>query len=72
WGLGEKLAVGRVVVVPFSPTPQNPGRGREQGGSPGRKAPSPGRSSAAPVPAKREAPVNTAMAEALRKAGLGK
>ncbi|WP_350003952.1 Tex family protein [Pseudarthrobacter sp. WHRI 8279] len=46
-------------------------RGNAQGGKPARNAPSPGRPSA-PAPAKKEAPVNTAMAEALRKAGLGK
>jgi len=51
---------------------QNPGRGREQGSKPARNVPSPGRSSGAPAPVKKPAPVNTAMAEALRKAGLGK
>ena len=54
-----------------APAP-NAGRGREQGGKPPRNVPSPGRPSAPPAPAKKEAPVNTAMAEALRKAGLGK
>lgn len=70
--LDDEPAAGRTGTGRAGGTPQNPGRGREQGGSPGRKAPSPGRSAAAPAPAKREAPVNTAMAEALRKAGLGK
>ena len=54
-----------------APAP-NAGRGREQGGKPTRNVPSPGRPSAPPAPAKKEVPVNTAMAEALRKAGLGK
>ncbi len=40
---------------------------RQRGGKPGDRVPAPGRA-AAPKPA----PVNTAMAEALRKAGLGK
>ncbi|MFM9272542.1 Tex family protein [Pseudarthrobacter sp. NKDBFgelt] len=51
---------------------QNAGRGQERGGSQARKTPSSGRPAAPPAPAKKEAPVNTAMAEALRKAGLGK
>ncbi|MBD1538375.1 RNA-binding transcriptional accessory protein [Arthrobacter sp. S13_S34] len=50
---------------------QNAGRGQERGGSQARKTPSSGRPAAPPAPAKKEAPVNTAMAEALRKAGLG-
>lgn len=48
------------------------GRGREKGGNPARNMPSPARSSAAPAPVRKEATVNTAMAEALRKAGLDK
>lgn len=51
---------------------QNAGRGQERGGSQARTTPSSGRPAAPPAPAKKEAPVNTAMAEALRKAGLGK
>jgi uncharacterized protein len=51
---------------------QNAGSRREQGGKPVRNVPSPSRPSAPAAPAKKEAPVNTAMAEALRKAGLGK
>jgi uncharacterized protein len=70
--LDDEPAAGRAGTGRAGGTPQNPGRGREQGGSPARKAPSPGRSPAAPAPAKKEAPLNTAMAEALRKAGLGK
>lgn len=70
--LDDEPAAGRAGTGRAGGNPQNPGRGREQGGGPARKAPSPGRSPAAPAPAKKEAPLNTAMAEALRKAGLGK
>lgn len=70
--LDDEPAAGRAGTGRAGGNPQNPGRGREQGGGPARKAPAPGRSPAAPAPAKKEAPLNTAMAEALRKAGLGK
>ncbi|WHP60280.1 Tex family protein [Arthrobacter sp. KFRI-F3372] len=70
--LDDEPAAGRAGTGRAGGNPQNPGRGREQGGGPARRAPSPGRSPAAPAPAKKEAPLNTAMAEALRKAGLGK
>ncbi|MEV7474165.1 Tex family protein [Pseudarthrobacter oxydans] len=70
--LDDEPAAGRAGTGRTGGNPQNPGRGREQGGGPARKAPAPGRSPAAPAPAKKEAPFNTAMAEALRKAGLGK
>ena len=70
--LDDEPAAGRAGTGRTGGNPQNPGRGREQGGGPARKAPAPGRSPAAPAPAKKEAPLNTAMAEALRKAGLGK
>lgn len=70
--LDDEPAAGRAGTGRAGGTPQNSGRGREQGGSPARKASSPGRPPAAPAPAKKEAPLNTAMAEALRKAGLGK
>lgn len=70
--LDDEPAAGRAGTGRADGTPQNSGRGREQGGSPARKASSPGRPPAAPAPAKKEAPLNTAMAEALRKAGLGK
>lgn len=70
--LDDEPAAGRAGTGRTGGNPQNPGRGREQGGGPARKASAPGRSPAAPAPAKKEAPLNTAMAEALRKAGLGK
>ncbi|MBA4101362.1 MAG: RNA-binding transcriptional accessory protein, partial [Arthrobacter sp.] len=63
--LDDEPAAGRAGTGRTGGNPQNPGRGREQGGGPARKAPAPGRSPAAPAPAKKEAPLNTAMAEAL-------
>ncbi|WP_406633823.1 Tex family protein [Pseudarthrobacter quantipunctorum] len=68
---GSGRAGGREQGAGRAPEP-NAGSRREQGGKPARNVPSPGRPSAPPAPAKKEAPVNTAMAEALRKAGLGK
>ena len=68
---GSGRAGGGTQGAGRAPAP-NAGRGREQGGKPTRNVPSPGRPSAPPAPAKKEVPVNTAMAEALRKAGLGK
>jgi uncharacterized protein len=68
---GSGRAGGGAQGAGRAPAP-NAGSRREQGGKPARNVPSPGRPPAPPAPAKNEAPVNTAMAEALRKAGLGK
>lgn len=70
--LDDEPSVGRAGSGRAGNSPRPQGRGKEKGGNPARNMPSPARSSAAPAPVKKEAPVNTAMAEALRKAGLGK
>ncbi|MFP5368117.1 MAG: S1 RNA-binding domain-containing protein, partial [Actinomycetes bacterium] len=73
--LDDEPAAGRAASGRGGNSSRNPGRGKEQGGKPGNNVASLGRSSvapSAPAPARKPAPVNTAMAEALRKAGLGK
>ncbi|RKO26033.1 RNA-binding transcriptional accessory protein [Pseudarthrobacter phenanthrenivorans] len=73
--LDDEPTAGRAASGRGGNSSRNPGRGKEQGGKPGNNVASPGHSSAAPsapAPARKPAPVNTAMAEALRKAGLGK
>ncbi|ADX72099.1 competence protein ComEA-like protein with helix-hairpin-helix repeat region [Pseudarthrobacter phenanthrenivorans Sphe3] len=73
--LDDEPTAGRATSGRGGNSSRNPGRGKEQGGKPGNNVASPGHSSAAPsapAPSRKPAPVNTAMAEALRKAGLGK